>query len=112
LVEDEVAKGRFPRRHSRGVGGHTQDLAGVHEHVKSRVCEPDRFLGERIGFVRRSIETQHGRRVMAGESVVNQDRQKILVVRRLRRDEMVRGSSCAAVAVSRASYNALLGPRT
>ena len=64
-----------------------QNFALVHEHVEGRVGEPDRLLVERVGVLRRSVEAQDGRRVMAGERVVDQDRQQILIVGRLRRDD-------------------------
>ena len=74
LIEDQISIFVLPRRHPRGVGGHRQNFALVHETVERGIGGPDRLLGERIKLGRRGIEPHDRRRIVASQRVVDQDR--------------------------------------
>ena len=82
----------------------------VHEGVEGRVSDPDRRLGERIELGRRRIELHHGARVVAGQGVVDEDGEEIASVGACVEMMIESGASCAAVAVSSASYKLDRGP--
>ncbi len=73
-----------------------------------------RIAPRRMGRMRwrRAVEADHGARIATSQCVVDQDREQICVARRLCADDDESGLSCAAVAVSNASYSCERGPST
>ena len=113
LIEDQISKFVRPRRHPLGVAAAIARTSRLFMKLLSgRVCGLDRLDRERIKIGRRGEKPYYRRRIVASQSVVDQDAEQIAIVRGLRRDDDRQRGSCAPTAVSSASYKGERGPRT